>query len=362
MGIPRISLLGRSRAHTSSLASDCLCRDRGAVGSEQGAQFPGDPPETRFRWSEAQGPARRDRTDDLPPIGSTGLSHAPARDGPAGEAGHAWTAVQGDSAGRSVKPVACRLSSWPRERSPTGGEPPEGVIRHLIDDGLEVDAHPVAGTRVRVMVAGAEAGKIRLCGVETGNLNRRDAVVRVVEGHEPQMLPCVPEPFQFPMPCRRDEWVKVHGRRGKCTAVRKPDAALHERESPADGLVQVDVRAPHVGGPGPLQRTTEICLRALDFLLQALIAAVLRWMTGRLRARGACQAGSECHGKSSHLPFVRGSHHRWQVAVSHGVRQENLRRADCWWSARGQWWECGIWTAITDRLERRLPATGNRCR
>jgi hypothetical protein len=81
------------------------------------------------------------------------------------------------------------------------------VIRHLIDDGLEVDAHPVAGDRVRVMVAGAEAGEIRLCGVPTGNLNRRDAVVRVVEGHEPQMLPGVPEPFQFPMPFRGDEWV-----------------------------------------------------------------------------------------------------------------------------------------------------------
>lgn len=50
--------------------------------------------------------------------------------------------------------------------------------------------------------------------------------------------------------------------------------------------------------------------RTFGFLLQALIVAVLRWMTGRLRARGACcQAGSGCHGKSSHLSFVREPHH-----------------------------------------------------
>jgi hypothetical protein len=42
------------------------------------------------------------------------------------------------------------------------------------------------------MVAGAEAGEIRLCGVPTGNLNRRDAVVRVVEGNEPEILSGVP--------------------------------------------------------------------------------------------------------------------------------------------------------------------------
>ena len=66
------------------------------------------------------------------------------------------------------------------------------MIRHLVDDGVEIDAHPVAGDRVRVMVAGAEAGEIRLRGVPTGNLNRRDAVVRVVEGNEPEILSGVP--------------------------------------------------------------------------------------------------------------------------------------------------------------------------
>jgi len=66
------------------------------------------------------------------------------------------------------------------------------VIRHLIDDGIEVDAHPVAGDRVRALVSGAEAGEIRLCRVPIGNLNRRDAVVRIVEGHEPQIFSGVP--------------------------------------------------------------------------------------------------------------------------------------------------------------------------
>ena len=59
-----------------------------------------------------------------------------------------------------------------------------------------------------------------------------------------------------------------------------------------------------------------------------------------LAERGKLAPGATVNHLTFHSyenPIIAGS---W--SCSHGVRQENLCPANCWWSARSRWWECDL--------------------
>jgi hypothetical protein len=62
------------------------------------------------------------------------------------------------------------------------------MVRRRVDDGFEVDAHPIAWRRARVMLARAEADEIWSRGGPGGNPGRRNPVVGIVEGSESYVL------------------------------------------------------------------------------------------------------------------------------------------------------------------------------
>ena len=94
------------------------------------------------------------------------------------------------------------------------------------------------------MISRSKSREVWACRGSGGNANRRDAVVRIVESRESHALPGVPELFQFPVPNGGSERVERHRGRGNQPAVRKSDPALDERDSAADGMAQLGVRAP----------------------------------------------------------------------------------------------------------------------
>jgi len=230
------------------------------------------------------------------------------------------------------------------------------MVRHRVDDGFEIGAHPIAWRRGRVMLARTEAGEIWSRGGPGGNPDRRNPVVGIVEGGEPHVLSRVPEPFQFPMPCLSGERVQRRRRRGTYGPIRKPDPILHELERPAEGVAQFDVCTSNVRGPRPLQRFTKTSCRAIDSTLQVLIAAMGRW----INAHGAFgRAASRRHGKPPHVSFRRQDHHgSWMIGI-HEARPDDSWRINCRRSATGRWWERVSLRGSLGSQQRRLPTTGN---